>query len=106
MSQDETEYAGEETSEAQISRAEAIAARILARDEADFSEERDRVDALPGTIDIASLGLTGSSHEDWQDRRSVGRSAHLAASTELLGHSRGRVPAGQTGTGSGRRPSH
>ena len=84
MSQDETEYAGEETSEAQISRAEAIAARILARDEADFSEERDRVDALPGTIDIASLGLTGSSHEDWQDRRSVGRSAHLAASTELL----------------------
>ena len=84
MSQDETEYAGKVTSEAQISRAEAIAARILARDEADFSEERDRVDALPGTIDIASLGLTGSSHEDWQDRRSVGRSAHLAASTELL----------------------
>ena len=84
MSQDETEYAGEETSEAQLSRAEAIAARILARDEADFSEAHDRVDALPGTIDIASLGLTGSSHEDWQDRRSVGRSAHLAASTELL----------------------
>ena len=84
MSQDETEYSGEETSEAQVSRAEVIAARILARDESDFSEVDDHAAALPGTIDIVGLGLTGSSHEDWQDRRSVGRSAHLAASTELL----------------------
>ena len=84
MSQDETEYSGEETSEAQVSRAEVIAARILARDESDFSEVDDHAAALPGTIDIVGLGLTGSSHEDWQDRRSMDRSAHLAASTELL----------------------
>ena len=84
MSQDEAKYADEKTSDEQISRAEAIAARILARDGSDSLDDDEVARVLPGTIDIDSLGLTGSSHEEWQDRRSAGRGAHLAASTELL----------------------
>ncbi len=67
----------------EVSRAEAIAARVLAREEAGDFEGSDQPDSSGG-INVLDLGLTGSRHEDWLERESTGRAAHLAASTELV----------------------
>lgn len=59
-----------------LTRAEEIAARVLARE--------DLREVSGGTTDISDLGLTGSTHQDWQERQATRRTGHMAASTELV----------------------
>lgn len=60
-----------------LARAEAVAARILAREGGGEAKEDEPLSAR-------DLGLTGSTHAQWQEREALGRSQELAASSELL----------------------
>lgn len=71
----------QEPTEPDLSRAEAIVARVLARE--DLVEGGEGA-GNAGALDLKDLGYTGSTHEEWEQRAAAGRAAHLAASTELV----------------------
>ncbi len=68
-----------------LARAEAIAARVLARGAVgDERGEGGKGAKKSPLLDVSDLGFTGSDHQEWRERSATGRAGHMAASTELL----------------------
>ncbi len=86
MTQDPESPSPNPSEEDILARAEAVAARVLARkpSEDDAASEEDPSHTAAGDVDVSDLGLGGSTHELWQERRAASRGGGITASTELI----------------------
>lgn len=66
-----------------LARAEAVAARVLARDRTGGGPVKGEPPTASG-FGLEDLGLSGSTHEEWRQREAASRAGALAASTELV----------------------